>query len=222
MIKLEVHDRVIELVSYSRNATLLELRDAVENFRLGKGLKTDHCAGCGECCYFETLPVLGLDLLSIKKNLNVDDNELFSTYLELPERPDINGRRKAIVELARDNSLDSTTAALLFEYNNAEPINLRKGLSGSCKFLENNLCTIYGARLYTCGLYVCTAGEKLSVLQEQIVRQGAWHSYFIMGWIDQIDIAHNPFLGHTSFSTVTLSAFDVDMKDAIEALFFYF
>ncbi len=222
MITLEVQDRAIELLSYSRDATLSELLGAVERFRLGKGLKTDRCAGCGECCYYEALPVLGLDLQAIKKFLNVDDNELFSTYLELPEPPDIHRRRKAIAELARDNSLDSTTAALLFEYNNAEPINLRKGLNGSCMFLENNLCTIYGARLYTCGLYICAAGEKLAVLQEQIVRQGTWHSYYIMGWIDQVDIAHNLFLGHTSFSSVTLSAFDVDMKDAMEALFFYF
>jgi len=222
MISLEVRDGTIELASYSEEATLPELRDAVESFRIEKGLKTDRCAGCGECCYYETLPVLGHDLEAIKEFLQVDDDELFSSYLELPDQPDIHDRRKAISELIRDNKLDATTAALLYEYNNSEPISLRKGPDGSCKFLKDNFCSIYGARLYTCGLYICTAGEKLSVLQEQIVRQGTWHSYCIMGWIGSDDIAHNPFLGHASLDTVTLASFDMDMQDALESLFFYF
>lgn len=222
MITLEVLDGAIELVSYTSDATLVELRDTVDSFRHDKGLKTDHCAGCGECCYFDALPVLGHDLQAIKGYLNVADDVLFSAYLKLPEPPDLRNREKAISELIRDNELDGTTAALFYEYNNSEPITLRKSAGGACKFLQNDFCSIYGARLYTCGLYICSAGEKLSMLQEQIVRQGAWHSYSIMGWIERHAISHNPFLGHESLETVTLASLDTDMEGALESLFFYF
>ncbi|MBT3275206.1 MAG: hypothetical protein HN368_18775, partial [Spirochaetales bacterium] len=120
---------------------------------------------------------------------------------------------------------DKTTAALLYEYNQAEPITLRKGTSGtgaSCMFLEDKLCSIYQARLYTCGLYICTMADKLSILQEQIVRQGIWHSYFQLGWVAESEIGHNPFLKGGSYSRILLSAFDFDLTSALEKLFFYF
>ncbi len=225
MIDLKVIETSIELISYSEDATLEELRERVDTFRVQKGLETEHCAGCGECCYYENLPVLGFDLESIRGFLDADDETLFSRYLQLPEKPEIGQRRKSIAEMARDHGFDLTTAALLYEYNQAEPVTLRKGTPESgaaCMFLEDNLCTIYQARLYTCGLYICNMAEKLSILQEQIVRQGVWHSYCRLGWIGEADISHNPFLKGDSYGEILLSAFDFDLTSALEKLFFYF
>ena len=122
----------------------------------------------------------------------------------------------------RDHGFDRTTASLLFEYNQAEPVKLRKGPDGACMFLKDNLCSIYDARLYTCGLYVCNMADSLSVLQEQIVRQGIWHSYYVLGWIDAGAIGHNPFLGAAGYEEVKIKDFDFDLTDAMEKLFFYF
>lgn len=222
MIELEVQGRTIEIISYSEDATLEELRSKVDTFRVQPGLKTAGCAGCGECCFYENLPVLGYDLQAIKEFLNVEDADLFERYLNAPEKPSQSERGKSIEEMMRDHGFDRTTASYLYEYNQAEPVTLRKSAAGSCMFLEDNLCTIYQARLYTCGLYICNMAEKLSVLQEQIVRQGVWHSYAVLGWIQPDAISHNPFLGSEGYGDVLIRDFDVDLTDAIEKLFFYF
>jgi len=222
MIELEVRDRTIEIVSYSEDATLEDLRSGIDVFRDQTGLKTANCAGCGECCFYETLPVLGYDLAAVRGFLGVDDEELFTRFLELPERPSAEQRDKSINEMMRNHGFDRKTASLLYEYNQAEPVKLRKSDAGSCMFLENNLCTIYHARLYTCGLYVCNMADRLSVLQEQIVRQGIWHSYHLLGWIEADVIEHNPYLGAGGYGEVLLKDFDFDLSDALEQLFFYF
>jgi hypothetical protein len=222
MIDLERQGNTIEIASYSDDATLEELRERVDTFRVQKGLKTAGCAGCGECCFYENLPVLGFDLRNIRDFLGVDDETLFSKYLELPERPTEADREQSIEQMKRDHGFDDTTARLLYEYNQSEPVRLRKSAAGSCMFLEDNLCTIYQARLYTCGLYVCNMADKLSVLQEQIVRQGIWHSYHVLGWIGAGSIAHNPFLDADGYGDVPVKAFDFDLSDALEQLFFYF
>ena len=64
--------------------------------------------------------------------------------------------------------------------------------------------------------------DKLSVLQEQIVRQGIWHSYVELRWIEAESIAHNPFLEASGYGEVMISDFDVDLSEALERLFFYF
>jgi Fe-S-cluster containining protein len=222
MIEFAIQGKTIEMVSYSDDATLAELRSELDAFRDRPGLKTATCAGCGECCYYETLPVLGYDLESIRGFLNVDDSSLFANYLELPEQPSAQQRTKSIDEMIRDHKFESTTASLLYEYNQAEPIKLRKNPHGSCMFLEDDLCAIYQARLYTCGLYVCNMADRLSVLQEQIVRQGIWHSYHVLGWIDADLIGHNPFLHASGYGEVLIKDFDFDLSEAIEKLFFYF
>ena len=113
------------------------------------------------------------------------------------------------------------TATLLYEFNVAEPITYRKNF-GACVFLLNGFCTNYEGRAYTCSLYVCNMGERLSALQERIVRQGIWHSYAVAGLIQVEEIQHNPFVGHESYDTVPIRGFDVDLSDALESLFFYF
>ena len=66
MIHLEVIDDKIELVVYSDDASLQELSDEVNSFRLTNVLKTRKCKGCGECCN-QPIPVFGLDLLNIQQ-----------------------------------------------------------------------------------------------------------------------------------------------------------
>jgi hypothetical protein len=65
-------------------------------------------------------------------------------------------------------------------------------------------------------------GERLSVLYENIIRQGIWHSYLKLGWISEDALAHNPFLGAGTPADVHLRDFDVDLTPALESLFFYF
>ena len=222
MIDLEVQGETIEIVSYSEEASLEELKTLVDAFRVREGLKTAYCQGCGGCCSDENLPVLAYDLASIRRFLGVDDEILFSRYLELPERPSTEQRTKAVGEMMRNHGFDTITASLLYEYNQAEPIRLRENDAGSCLFLENDLCAIYQARPYTCGLYVCNMADRLSALQEQIVRQGIWHSYTELGWIEADEIEHNPFLRASGYCDIPLSSFDVDLSEAMEELFFYF
>ena len=222
MIDLSLVGSSIELNHYDQSDTLDDLRKSVEQIRTHAGLRTAGCAGCGECCFYDTLPVLGYDLAAIKQFLSVTDQELYSTYLVLPEKPDMAARAKAVEELIRQNKLNEITANILYEYNQAEPIRLAKSEDGSCRFLQENLCTIYENRLYTGALYVCNMAERLSILQEQIVRQGVWHSYLELGWISEKDIPHNPYIGHDGFFSVPIASFDIDLSEALEHLFFYF
>lgn len=217
MIELVVEDRKLELSSFDESATLAELRDEVGRRRVSPGLVTRFCAGCGRCCYLEHLPLLGLDLLDMRRRRQVD----LSPWVQYPVPPDRELRRRGIDEITRQHDIDQVTAALLDEYNTGEPISYKKRLGG-CIFLENGLCTNYDGRAFTCGLYVCNMGDRLSSLQEQIVRQGIWHSYYVEGWIEESEIAHNPFLGHSGYETVPLASFEVDLQDALESLFFYF
>ena len=222
MIRLAVEDNTIEMLEYSESSSLSELRQCVEETREHEGLKTADCAGCGQCCFYENLPILGYDISPLAENLGVTVKQLFEKWVSKPEPPNIDERRIAIRDLERQQKVSSQVAALLYEYNQAEPIRFAKSEAGSCVLLNDNLCTIYTIRPYTCALYVCNMGEKLSVLQEQIVRQGVWHSYFLMEWVPEQDISHNPFLRHNSYDDLLISEFDFDLESALESLFFYF
>lgn len=158
----------------------------------------------------------------LQDSLGSSDFDQLSSILILPEKPDINFRRKAIKEMSDSTSITVLESTLLFEYNNAEPIILSKQGGGECCFLENRLCSKYSVRPYSCGLYLCNMGKKLSYIEEMIIRQGTWHAYYLLGWIDFKDISHNPFLKADTYENLLLKDFDFNFENALEQLFFYF
>lgn len=221
MIEFIAEDEEIELKSYDSGTTLTDLAEALEAFRLTCSFKTIDCKGCGECCS-DNIPVLGLDLQLLQDGLNINFEQASHNILVLPEKPEIALRRKAIKEIKQSASITTLEATLVYEYNNAEPIILAKQKAGECCFLENNLCSKYLIRPYSCGLYLCNMGEKLSFIEEMIIRQGTWHAYYKLGWIGEQDISHNPFLKADSYKDLLLSDFDINLENALEQLFFYF
>lgn len=218
---LIVANGTIDLASYDDRTTLEDLARDLDAVRRRPGLRTASCHTCGECCG-DLIPVLGVDLVPLSRALGGDVDSICRTHLALPERPDVARRREAIRTLARDAKIDLTTASLVYEYNNAEPVTFQRHASEVCMLQCDLLCRIYGRHPLACRLYLCNMGERLSVLYENIVRQGVWHSYAALGWIGEGDIAHNPFLGGATASEVRLVDFDVDVSTALESLFFYF
>lgn len=216
---LETENGEVELVRYADDATLADLKSAVEDARIDLSLVTAHCAGCGRCCYFEHLPLFGYDLVDMRRRTGVVD---LSPWVEFPVRPVFSERQRGISHLKRQYDFDERTATLLYEYHNGDPVSYAHDEDGGCVFLEQGFCGNYGGRAYTCALYACTMGDRLSMLQESIVRQGVWHSYSVEGWIDPDEISHNPFCSAASYDEVLISSFDVDLSEALEALFFYY
>lgn len=222
MIEFIAENEEIELKAYGPGATLKELSEALEAFRLTCSLKTIDCKGCGECCS-DNIPVLGLDLPVLQDGLCISFEQASKNILTLPEKPDVASRRKAIKEMSKSAAITTLEATLLYEYNNAEPIILAKRKAGGeCCFLENRICSKYMIRPYSCGLYLCNMGEKLSYIEEMIIRQGTWHAYYKLGWIGGEDIMHNPFLKADSYEKLLLADFDFNLENALEQLFFYF
>ncbi len=275
MIEFIVENEEIELKSYNPDATLAELAEELEVFRMTCGLRTSECRGCGECCS-DNIPVLGLDIPPLMEGLGMSFEQAVQGVLVLPEKPDMAFRRKAIREMSSAASITLLEAALLFEYNNAEPIILAKQTQQSkqagesepakpaeqakqveqanlvgqiespeeakpseqlenieqaepaenapqvCCFLHENLCSRYKIRPYSCALYLCNMGQRLSYLQEMIIRQGTWHAYYKLGWIDVEDISHNPFLKADSYDKLAIADFDFNFENTLEQLFFYF
>lgn len=221
VIEFKVDKRTIELVEYSEDTTLNKLVGGLEAFRLQNSLKTKNCQGCGKCCK-DNIPVLGLDLPVIPGGLSVIRGGLQDNCIILPEKPDIEARQKALNELQRTNGLTKLEASLIYEYNNSEPLILAKQQGGACLFLKNNLCSVYGARPYSCGLYLCNMGERLSYIQEMIIRQGTWHAYQLIGWVSIEEISHNPFLKASSYDELLVRDFEFGLENALEQLFFYF
>ncbi|HET6487752.1 MAG TPA: hypothetical protein VFH83_15095, partial [Spirochaetia bacterium] len=136
-------------------------------------------------------------------------------YLRLPERPDLQKRRKGIRDLRETFGVPTRTATALYEYNNADPVCIAKADSGDCLFIREGLCAQYAVRPLVCRLYHCRLGEKLSALNEAIIGQGVWHSYCALGWIDEKEIAHNPFVGASDYQRIRLDAFDRDFEDLV-------
>jgi Fe-S-cluster containining protein len=196
----------------------------LEAFRTSQAaavLKTASCKGCGECCS-DDIPVLGFDIPRLLDGLGIGFDEAVKNVLILPEKPDIEYRRNAIKEMSRSASISELEAAALFEYNNAEPIIMAKKPNLQCCFLKGGLCSRYSIRPYSCGLYLCNMGQRLSYIQEMIIRQGTWHAYFKLGWISEADIPHNPFLTADSYDDLPVSGFEFGLENALEQLFFYF
>ncbi|HOJ12625.1 MAG TPA: YkgJ family cysteine cluster protein [Clostridiales bacterium] len=223
MIHLEVIDDKIELVEYSDDASLQELSDEVNSFRLKNALKTRDCKGCGECCN-QPIPVFGLDLINIQKKTGLELNDVLSRYVVLPERPDLDERCRGIEDFMRTCGLDETEAAIMYEYNQCEPLILPRKKDGTCEFLDKKtgLCTIFNYRPFTGGLYLCNMGDELSIIQEMVVRHGTWHAYSILGWISEKEIGYNPFLKVDSYDKIYIKDFNFNPEEALGKLFFYF
>ncbi|HHV95914.1 MAG TPA: YkgJ family cysteine cluster protein [Clostridiaceae bacterium] len=223
MVKLEVIEDKIELVDYSDDATLQELSDEVNSFRLTNDLKTKNCKGCGECCN-QPIPVLGLDLINIQNATNMGLKEVLDKYVVLPEKPDLEKRRKGIKDFMVNFGLDEVKAAILYEYNQCEPLILPRREDGTCVFLDlsTNLCGIFEYRPFTGGLYLCNMGNELSAIQEMVVRFGTWHAYSLLGWISEEEISYNPFLKGDNYGKMYIKDFYFNPEEALEKLFFYF
>ena len=221
MIEFVAENEEIEIKAYDPETTLVDLVEALEAFRLTCPLKTINCKGCGDCCS-DNIPVLGFDLQVLQEGLGIGFEHAAKRILTLPDKPDIPARRKAIREMSEAASITGLEAALLYEYNNAEPLILAKQNDGTCCFLKNRLCSEYMIRPYSCGLYLCNMGERLSYLQEMIIRQGTWHAYYKLGWIEEGDISHNPFLKAGTYGELRLADFDFNLGNTLDQLFFYF
>lgn len=225
MIKLVLEKGKIELEDYSEDATLQELSDEVEAFRVTNKLKTRYCKGCGECCN-QPIPVIGMDIIRIQRMTGLKVDDIIKKHVTLQQKPDINARKSAIGDFMRMGEISFSEAAVLYEYNQCEPLILPRKKDGTCIFLDNEsgLCTIYGQvyRPYTCNLYICTMGDELSAIQEMIVRQGTWHAYSLLGWVSTEEISHNPFLDAGDYDKVYVKDFSFNSGKALEQLFFYF
>jgi Fe-S-cluster containining protein len=221
MIELVVKDDLIELKEFSDDSTLQDLVEGTEKIRLSEGLKTQHCYAFGMCCK-EPIPVLGYDFDRLTKRLDVSEETLKEGYLELPEAPEPSERIRAIRSLRQEHDFSDREATLVYEFNTAEPVILKRSAQGSCIFLENNLCTIYEDRPFICKLYLCNMAENLSNLYETITTQGTWYTYSRLGWIAKEEIRHNPYLKAEGYGGVYLKSLRFDLKNALEKIFFYF
>ncbi len=220
MVSLAVDNGRIELLDYSSSTTLVELADGLNGFCRQPRLMTGFCASCARCCY-DAIPLFGYDLAGLQA-LAAGRGERWTDYLLLPAAPDAVARRRGVVELQRDNGMSRAEAILIYEANAAEPITMQRNGLGGCRFLDGALCSIYPARPFACRLYLCNMGERLEALYNSIVTQGVWHSYSVMGWVDAVEIAHNPFVAAERFEEVALESFESDLAAAAEELFFYF
>ena len=227
-VRLVVAEGRIELEGYAPGATVRDLVEEVERFRLErKELITARCAGCGECCN-QRIPVFTEDMERLcSSRAGLDHGPERRIFLDgavdLPQPPDMVARAAGIRDMIRDMQMSTEEATSIYEFNQSEPIALRHGEDGMCVFLRDGSCTIYPYRTLTCRLYVCNMGERLSVLQERIVTEGTWHAYEALGWTGGTDLSHNAFRGAGSHWDLELSAFepDGDRSDP-EKLFFYF
>lgn len=209
-VRLVILSDRIELEGYSDEATLQDLVRGIERVRLRSDLKVSRCAGCGGCCR-QPIPVLGVDLANLATALSAPDERSVLERLAVPDvRPSGHERRAAIRKLSRDTGLSLEQAEWIYDYNNGEQVSPRRADNGSCEFLRGGMCTIYELRPLVCRLYLCTMGDRLSVMQENISRQGVWHLYEHVGWLCRDDIASNPFVQVRSYEEARLSAFAWD------------
>lgn len=221
MVKLTVEHATVELRSYEPSDTVADLSRAMDEARRRPGLKSRWCYGCGECCS-DPVPVLGTDLHRLPTITGLSRLEYLQERADLPEPPDLEARERGIRRLERDFHLSLHTATLLYEHNHAEPIALKRSNEGRCLLLSDDLCGALEERVFVCGLYICTMAPRLEALYDQIVRQGVWHSYQLLGWIPADSLRHNPFLGSSNYGEVPLHALDYDLSEALDVLFFYF
>ena len=164
------------------------------------------------------------DLIKIQKATNMGLKEVIDKYIVLPQKPDLEKRRKGIKDFMMNFGLDEVKAAIMYEYNQCEPLILPRREDGTCVFLDINtkLCGIFAYRPFTGGLYLCNMGDELSAIQEMVVRFGTWHAYSMLGWISEEEISYNPFLKEDSYDKMYIKDFYFNPEEALEKLFFYF
>ena len=76
-----------------------------------------------------------------------DPGQAAGSIIVLPDRPDMAFRGKAIREMCEWTAISELEAAVLFEYNNAEPLILARQASGECCFLKDGLCSVHDAAI---------------------------------------------------------------------------
>ena len=216
-VRLFLQGDEIELAGYAADATVGDLIEALERMRLRPGLATVGCAGCGLCCR-DRVPVLGADLPRLQRTLGLDREELMRDHLDLPERPDPAERAARIADLARQLRASEAEATMLYEWNTGEPLVPKQAADGFCHWLRDRRCSVYPGRPLICSFYLCNFADRLSALFDAIVRQGVWHSYVALGWIDRSAVAHNPFLAVDDPTQAPLGAFDVDVGPLLQRL----
>ena len=140
----------------------------------------------------------------------------------MPPAPDLELRARAVRDMSRNMNIPEAESAVLYEFNQADPVTTVRHDDGTCVFLDNRICTVYESRFFVCRLYVCTMGTRLSTLQENIVTQGTWHAYSRLGWVPEEQIAHNPFAGAATYDDVDLGAFEALGPKSPQELFFFF
>ena len=227
-VSLRLDGSRIELAGYEPEATVRELIEEIERFRLRRTeLITARCAGCGLCCN-QRIPVFAEDmerLCGLRPELETPEERraFLDGVLEYPEPPDMDAREQGVRDMVRDMGMTIPEATAIYEYNQAEPIFLRHGADDRCVFLRERMCTIYGYRPITCRFYVCNMGDRLSVLQERMVTEGSWHAYRALGWTGGVDLSHNAFADAGSAWDLRCRRFEPDADPAeAEKLFFYF
>lgn len=216
-VRLVLQGDEIDLVGYDGTATVGDLIEALEQIRLRPGLATVGCAGCGLCCR-DRVPVLGVDLPKLEQLLGIGREQLLIDHLDLPMKPDPVDRVAQITNLARQLRTSMAEATLLYEWNTGDPLVPKQEKDGFCHWLQDRRCSVYSGRPLICSFYLCNFGDRLSALFDAIVRQGVWHSYVVLGWIDCSEIAHNPFLTVDDPTHAPLSAFDVDVGPLLQRL----
>jgi Fe-S-cluster containining protein len=206
-------DNRLELTYFSEDCTLNELINRLTNLNE----QSELCQKCGKCCS-DTIPITGFEIKRITEEVKSGKKDYSVIDLNFPDKPDTKEKEKSISEMASMFGFSKRHATVLYEYNTATPITMKKGADGQCVRISNNLCAQYGIRPLICRLYYCNTADRLAGLREIIISQGIWHSYYIMGWIDKREIEDNPFLNASNYDDVLLKKFDYRFDDINEGI----
>jgi Fe-S-cluster containining protein len=204
MIEFSIDNKdCIEVEKYSEDCTVEEYANNLTE-RINK---VNICERCGNCC-FDIIPIIGYEIRRIMEIMNIKTISQEFYYLVLPNKPNVAGKNNSIHDLMKTYNLSESIATILYEYNNVEPITMNKNKDGQCLSITDDKCAKYKIRPLICRLYHCNLGNKVSALNELIINQGIWHSYYIMEWIKEKDISHNPFIKGNNLEEVLLKDFD--------------
>ena len=64
--------------------------------------------------------------------------EVLDKYVILPEKPNLEERRKGIRDFVENFGLNEVNAAILYEYNQCEPLILPRREDGTCVYLDKS------------------------------------------------------------------------------------
>lgn len=220
MIEFVTKKGKLELIGDIGDATLAELLAESEAFVTTLKKQSVQCRMCGECCH--KAPVLGLDILAQASDAGMDVGQWAESHLMLPAMPDLAARRKGISELQQQACITEMEAAVLYEYNQSEPVSFIHNEADRCFYQNGALCGNYAQRPFVCRLYLCRFGERLQDLLEMVVTQGTWHAWAVLGAVPMEAIAHNPFAGKERYDQVKLKDFEFELDKAMGELFSFF